>query len=360
MGQYWTIVNLDKRQKRSSGKLGEDLFNGIWTYLPTLLTRPTGIGSANLDEILESSRFVRERKTDKINRTLKSCHETSGPISKCGGKVNDVSHPPFVSRSLLTLPVEILTMVFDLISADVDVIYLSMASKTLWYIGYNCLQKRYCEDLGEWAGDRLICLGDYFSKEDLPEGVSVEDVKGLEPFGSEEEEEEEDEGSTCTYVEWSSPCFPPSNYYDWKFSSSLSALSRSLYFPLVSVNVVYDMDREWILCNLTKHEYIRGRAIADMTGTENSNGPFMGDRLNLGTVLITRICWSSELNTSLSHNPENIHRGAWAGHRIKITTVDKINDDLSTWKDISDVVVKDIEAIWEADCGGEWKDMKCW
>ena len=74
------------------------------------------------------------------------------------------------SRPLDKLPVELLEMVFDNL-VDEDVIRLSLTSVDLWLMAYRCLQMRYFDRCAPWAGDRLICVGDYARADDLPKAI---------------------------------------------------------------------------------------------------------------------------------------------------------------------------------------------
>ncbi|KAK7688661.1 hypothetical protein QCA50_008199 [Cerrena zonata] len=346
MGQYWTIVNLDKCEVYGGGKLGEYLLWGGWHKLPQLLTQPSGIGPMDLDKAIQSGIDFQERfASNKTSKESPACCDKKTKQALTVGSSSFPKPGPF-----LNLPMEILRMIFDLLDSDEDIICLSMTNRLMWCLGYDRMQKGFCEQFGDWAGDRIICLGDYYTPEDLPEGICAEDVCGLD-LGNNNAP-----GDRCWDGFLSPGGFIGKPYFAWRILpwEQNGPLMHSLYGKLTTANIVYDEGPEWALCNLTKHEYIRSRAIAELTGTWDSSGPFIGKNLTLGTVLITRICWSSDGSTSLGYKGD-IHRGVWAGDRIKITSMDRIKD-LSIWKDISDVVVKEIEAICEAECGEKWKE----
>lgn len=109
----------------------------------------------------ERLEWERERKT--------SFHALQKPSSL------KVTKDPLVnadigSRPLDKLPVELLEMVFDNL-VDEDVIRLSLTSVDLWLMAYRCLQMRYFDRCAPWAGDRLICVGDYARADDLPKAI---------------------------------------------------------------------------------------------------------------------------------------------------------------------------------------------
>lgn len=68
-----------------------------------------------------------------------------------------------------------------------------------------------------------------------------------------------------------------------------------LLHPLNHMEAVYAETRDWLLCNLTKRQYVRAEAIAKLTGTENAKGPFIEKKMSLGDVAVAHICWSSGL-----------------------------------------------------------------
>ena len=65
------------------------------------------------------------------------------------------------SRSALTsVPDEILLIIFqelDLVSCFL----LSLASRRLWSFGWPFIRQNITQLMGTWAGERIICLGDY-------------------------------------------------------------------------------------------------------------------------------------------------------------------------------------------------------
>ncbi|EDR04036.1 uncharacterized protein LACBIDRAFT_330974 [Laccaria bicolor S238N-H82] len=75
-----------------------------------------------------------------------------------------------------------------------------------------------------------------------------------------------------------------------------------------------DCNHQLILRNLTKKQYVRD----DPTST------------TLGTVLLARICWSSDPSRSMAYEGHDLTRGVWAGDRFDITTLDRLEEDEST------------------------------
>ena len=112
--------------------------------------------------------------------------------------------------------------------------------------------------------------------------------------------------SLISRVRWSLYSMP-----DRDVSKAIMELDLSQYFPL---------DEKWILRNLTTQEYVRAEAIA--LKPEYINGPIIRGEIGFGEVVLSRICWSSNICVNMSYNTEeyngNIHRGVWAGHRFDI------------------------------------------
>lgn len=83
-------------------------------------------------------------------------------------------------------------------------------------------------------------------------------------------------------------------------------------------------DSSTVLCNLTKHKYIRRDVV---------QAACKGFDVRLGHVLISKICWSDRRWSY----PDGIGRGSWPGCRFIITTLDQLpalgaGDE---WKDVS-------------------------
>lgn len=129
----------------------------------------------------------------------------------------------------------------------------------------------------------------------------------------------------------------------------MSALYDHLHRP----KLAYDETKDWIICNLTRHEFVRADAITKVTGTEDVKGPFVESQMALGEVLVAHICRSSDDSISMADPDGDIHRGRWAGDRFEITTTDQVKNLDKEWKDVSDEVAKKMQTIWQANYGEE-------
>ena len=241
MGQYWQVVNLDKRETPSVGhwgKLGECLFDSSPDVLVPLLKQP-------FDE------------------------------------------DPHATNSDSALPPE-----------------------------------------QSWAGDRIICLGDYH--EDLPDGILS--------ISEQEELDRADEGEKMTLY-----AFAREHYQS---VDGISAFNRAQL-----------SGGHWILRNLSKYEYVREEAVkvASMEGTAD----IFSSEIGFGQVLLSRICWSTDDSCAMCYD-KDIHRGVWAGDRFDITTINQVvvKDSGKQWTDVSDEVEKEMTEIWVSEYGKKWLERK--
>ncbi|RDB26336.1 hypothetical protein Hypma_006270, partial [Hypsizygus marmoreus] len=155
--------------------------------------------------------------------------------------------------------------------------------------------------IGSWAGDRIICIGDYINKNDYPEGLLTQ-----------EETLEIQDTSLYSVV--------------YKKYETV----QPIQLPATEA-VAFGHDRVWILRNLSKHKYIRISALGadpqDVVGPETRRGPTFGD------ALLPWITWTSD--TGFKFYSGDIGRGAWAGDRFDIQMIDTVEGD-EDWMDVSD------------------------
>ncbi|CAL1696901.1 unnamed protein product [Somion occarium] len=364
MGQGWLVVNLDKHEVLSeyAAKLGEDLPTGAYSKLANLLARPVGgrtMDRKDLDEKVEEMK-------DRGSSPPRSKRNNSSPHNRLTDKTGSrlVSH-----GAMQKLPKEVLGMIFAGFDEYEDIMRLSLTNTTLFLIGYKCIQKRYMHEIPSWAGDRLICLGEYTDAEDLPEGVfNEEETTGIKQLFVEPDDEDEEE-PTCVwdYFRQNGGEFKKAKQFTGAGKDSFKFLRRDLklkdhgmleyqlFYYLNKPRPDYSENGTWVLCNLSKREYVDTGAISTLTD-KNPRGPFFEGRMTLGEVLVSRICWSTDASTSLVYEGD-IHRGAWAGDRFEITTVEKLkpNQAGSQWKNVSDEIVKEMEAIWQGEYGDDWR-----
>ncbi|OCL04804.1 hypothetical protein AOQ84DRAFT_300129, partial [Glonium stellatum] len=118
--------------------------------------------------------------------------------------------------------------------------------------------------------------------------------------------------------------------------------------------------KKWVLRNFTTREFVRADAVAlkpDFIAGPRIKG------LGFGELVLSRICWSSQVDTSVSEEV-TLHKGVWAGHRFDIVTTKKLqaeseDEGAGKWLDVSDEVTKEMEAVWKSECGEEWVREIC-
>lgn len=258
------------------------------------------------------------------------------------------------------------------VSSRSDLLSLVMTSRTLYTIGFKHFQEALCQYEVPSAGHRIICLGEATENDDLPPGILPEDLEKASAaweldrklkdktrrdedddfyfpsyardkyptpmiFGSRKWTEQWENRSEESYHRWSSPTY-------WFEKRALRDLLERRY----------PSNLTWIVCNLTKRVYFTANAVSEFPG-EMPNG----DAIGMGDVLLCQICWATSSDTNTPYRGP-LHRGKWAADRFEITTMDRLPDlkpvaggEQGEWKDVSDVVIEDMAAVYRAEFGDE-------
>ncbi|KAI0047416.1 hypothetical protein FA95DRAFT_1227471 [Auriscalpium vulgare] len=331
MGQYWTIVNLDCRHKYELAKLGESFFDG-WEWLTRVLTDP----------LIPAPPAVTAQVADSLRSSL----------------------------GALALPVEIVLKIFDELEDLEDAEYLSIAHPTLEAIGATRVHALRLAENAPWIGGRLVCIGNYAQLNDLPVGMlssteraEIKRVCRGGDAGDESDSDDESDSSNDSDVsrdssnnsdvsrnssnnsdvsrdssnnsdvsrDSSNDIVEPTLYnfaeraytdfahYLSELNSPFGRSSKDIFGThgsdftryLAMRHAAYDGD-DWILCNLSKQEFVLSRTIKDFTG-EKTKGPLRKGRIGFGMAILARICWSSSSSIAML-GPENLHsRGSLPG-----------------------------------------------
>ncbi|KAJ7648549.1 hypothetical protein B0H17DRAFT_1215555 [Mycena rosella] len=202
----------------------------------------------------------------------------------------------FDKVALVNLPVETIQEIYSQIVSPADVICLSIACQFLWEIGRRQIYRRISAIVAclrvdyWWAGDRIVCIGDYLWNEDIPEGLLTAEEKS-EFTGTKIED-----GEDCTL----------SSYPD--FAKPGAGFSR--------------------------HIYVCKSALIALGARTEDNMPDV-QYVGLGHVVLSLICLSSEAS-SAGMDDGNIHRGVWAGDRFDIVADEWLEamDGDDTWTDV--------------------------
>lgn len=251
---------------------------------------------------------------------------------------------------------EILELVFEQFGPDdiTAILSLSLTNTYLREVGQKRAWKCVTWCSGPWWLQRLICVGDYVDGDDLPANIlRGEEEKTLTGNG-------EDGARIYEAYQW---C-----YFDDKVAwhkqydalhtgGKMSRKEQRLMRAMVEPDYSWDgrPETEWILCNWTTAEYVRASAVAELTGSP-CHGPYTHDRLSLGHVLLSQICWSADPSAAMRYEGP-ITRGPWAGHYFGITTVDNLSQDINCidkqpWKDSTEKIVKQVLEICQCDIPG--------
>ncbi|KAJ7652602.1 hypothetical protein B0H17DRAFT_1214917 [Mycena rosella] len=205
--------------------------------------------------------------------------------------------------ALLNLPLETIHEICSYIGLA-DLIWFSISCQFLWEIGRQQIYRRI-EAIAanqSWAGDRIICVGDYLRNDDIPENL-------LTPEEEEEFTGEDEDGEIFT-----------------------------LYF--------LQRAQPGVLRNLSRRQFVRESALVDLKAGE------LEELKNVGfsEVVLSRICFSSDSSVSMSYDG-GIHRGVWAGDRFDIVGSEWLQglEDDASWTDVSDEQVRSLDFGFRSD-----------
>lgn len=254
MGQYWQIINIDKRQTMGHwGKLGECLFDTS----PDALIHP-------------------------LRKLMPAEHEEEIKLQKeNSGRRNYTSK---------------------------------------------------IDSAGAWIGDRIICIGDYHVDSELPK-IPPHDRNLL----TEEEEQEIRDARGKDKDVLNLYAFAMENYQKFRHPTN---------------GWFHD---DLVLRNLTTREYVRDAAIPRAL-----HGRFCA--MGIGEALLARICWSptdDDMGDTNMSYAGGIHKGVWAGHRFDIMPIEELEslDGAAKWKDVSEDLAREIDAIWTCAYGEMWSTV---
>ncbi|KDQ20995.1 hypothetical protein BOTBODRAFT_169670 [Botryobasidium botryosum FD-172 SS1] len=298
-------VNLDKRQVCSfGGKLGEWLWHS--QDLVKLLTLPDSPEAMLYTTVPSDTKAARQSL----------------------GSFNSV-------------PMEVINHIFSEIDTFCDAFALAHTNTTLLAIGQKRMSALCANRLAHWAGDRLVCIGDYAENDDMPTGVLTDD-----------EMEELAEDSTNLFH--LAGGFDGAEFSHWtlddsRFAHRLSHADSVKYRAFTSP-VNYNKSSH-VLCNISKHEYVRQDVSKDIVALPDTHTFFSGELKDFGPVITSRICWSSDGSVSMYYEG-GIHRGVWAGDRFDIVSQEEMARRTQSdkgWKDVTEEVRAELNTIWKLD-----------
>ncbi|KAL2689446.1 hypothetical protein Neosp_003500 [[Neocosmospora] mangrovei] len=303
MGQDWKLINIDKkRQLRHVGQ-------------PKLLDILKSTSGEQLVGLLANPSWLRfQIPAEKAIPAKKRNHDS--PL---------VNLPQNIIDSIVALLYECRN--------DADLICLSVTCSYFFRLISHLIQAAISEDIGQWAGDRLILIGERAVGYPPEIATVLErfqwDSDGTNPL-YEMGEQAVAEGHHSTLASlvkeqpfevWGRALDNVRERLDQKqevslpFKRLMKLLMHNPHFP--------SSHRPAVLRNLTTKQFISDDALA------RSNFSY-----SLGEVLLCYITWGEE-----AAQDERVRlpmKGEWAGHRFDITTREKV----SGWDDVSQQVIK--------------------
>ncbi|KAA1477021.1 hypothetical protein DENSPDRAFT_844160 [Dentipellis sp. KUC8613] len=316
MGQYWCLINLDKLQAKFLGKLGE-----CFTGSP--MSRYVTLGYAPPVELLP--------------------YFEPPPASPSFDKVAGID----------TLPNELVDEIFNDMIEFPDCYCLALTSRRYWNLARPHIKRTitlYLQYLS-WAGDRVICMGDYADVKDYPPALqAAEEFKGYNIY------------------ELSTERFHgiPSGIGGWGTLGGAALRSKvaqrfrakrgwgiecCVLKNCISVKSVEQSSL--VLRNLSKHEYVRHDSLpVDLLAGIQHPGP-----VDLAMAAFSQICWSSDPSIAIDTQVE-LHRGGWAGDRLDIVSIadlegaeDREDGKQVDWTDVSERVAGELTSILKVEYG---------
>jgi hypothetical protein len=241
----------------------------------------------------------------------------------------------------------------------VDALCLAHTCRYFWVIGLRRLIQIGNSHVASWAGDRLICFGNY--AESLPPTVEFPSdiLSTLKP----------DPGPS--FYQFVKKTFKeiylvsPLDYF--KLMKSSDATARQLdacisaadafgqdstigselrewsrYLRSFSFSQM-DTNLEWALRNFDTGEYLTLKGVA-MPGYDGDWASSEGEQIDLLSALLYRTAWSTAGGTGSNYH--GLPQGPWVGHRFDVTTVDRIlADGRVVWEDITAEVKEELYNI---------------
>ncbi|KAI0780571.1 hypothetical protein BD413DRAFT_607852 [Trametes elegans] len=339
MGQYWQILDLDAREV--IGGHGDKLGVFFW--------------SSDYDDLLGSLKLS---ASDERFDTL------------LGGIIAEQASP-----LLQRLQVEIFDLVVDDVT-DVDdglwLLFLAITCKAiLARVRGRILawQQEHRKDTRR--GHRLICVGDYAETATLPPRMlSAEELLEIAQLGGEDPELD----ASNTLFSYAYERYRSGSPRPWRFMRQKSArehIQEMRYdhaegcprapwaaadFVLLDALVMpwFPQDRPWVLCNVSKREYVRERDAEELCvklACARDSDEF-APVPSLWHFLLAYICWSDDYSVAIALNrelAEELTQGRWAGDRFARTLLDRIEEQgEGPWTDVTKEASAFVEKLWSA------------
>lgn len=288
------------------------------------------------------------------------------------GSVCAVELPAASLGMLARLPTELLGCIFEAIDDLVDAVFFGLAHVTLWVTGWRRIEVLRIRELYPWAGDRLICLGGNLEHNVYPEGALTRDeMNEIDAVVAAKQPVSAHRANPQLVTSWyhfadatyaNAPAKPPLPGRErWPHSDKVAQAQQAKAFEMMDARCEETTSgRVWAVCSLTKREYFRIGAIQALgavpPGTPASAW-LKRSHIGPGTALLSRICWSSDPTVNLAYDGELLYQGPWAGNRIEVTSLERLERP-EEWKDVTEEVVEVMKEVMRAEYGDDWMDLE--
>lgn len=256
------------------------------------------------------------------------------------------------SCKLLRLPEELILMIFESLDGLMAMICFCLAHNNLGLICEYKINDLLLQELSPWAGQPIVCVADTTVGDVYPPGIAPYVQAARHRALAQNGGAEAGMFSFIDFIARNYEAVPHRLANGRPFLSRLA--DRALPTEKMRRNpVALDMDkvnklaldllqvlaqfpgaRDQVLCNVSKGEYVRGDAVADLDDIIQQDAT-VSLSVSLGTVLWSMIRWDcrnpefpvSEVGKSFSHGP-------WAGDGFEITTLERLRGGIA-WKDVT-------------------------
>jgi len=262
---------------------------------------------------------------------------------------NDATEAAVTASCLPDFPTEIVSHIFEEIDEIGDCFCLALTSKRCWLVGQPRMKTFILDRVVQWAGDRIICIGDYHGHGDMPpDFLSAEEEEILSEYHG-DGHFDQSLMFYCDIPVSRSLQKPKDALHGIFLSTEISFINQRTLFRCISL----EHPEPEILRNISKRQYVRRSAVRGMIETCPEH--WRWDRVDLGHVVLSRICWSTCAELSMPYKGD-LHRGVWAGDRFDITDMSALdevdeNGESVEWADVTDEVLKELSGIWLSEYG---------
>ncbi|TFY70224.1 hypothetical protein EVG20_g2774 [Dentipellis fragilis] len=308
MGQYWYLANLDKAQQLYMGKLGETFFE------------------CPLSECVLPGRVP----------TLKLLPYFEPPPS-----APSTAKQPGING----LPDKLIDKIFSYLYGGGQCIRLALTGRRYWNLARPHVRDSitgYLKSLS-WAGDRIICVGDYTNEDDLPRALKAD-----KQFAGRNLYELIDEKFKDVPSGLGSHGMLGAKILRSKLGEVLSNAWMGDEFAFGPSSIftdcipVEDIEaKKLVLRNLSKHQYVQYSRLP-VSKSKSCD-------VDLALAAQSQICWSSDPSTSMSCDGD-VTRGSWAGDRLDIAPIEEVRNSKDVgqtvvWRDVSKRVASELRDL---------------